>query len=1029
MTDPFVQQLVEVCRRSPTRAKWLIVPSHAIGHTIGDRLARDDTSWANLRFVTPLDLALRMAGPFLVERGITPSEDTLGPALMIRLLLDLPADDGYFRPIAEQPTMGQALWTTLRELRMAGLRPLDLEANAFASTAKHRELVALLSAYERYLETHRLADMPAVFEEAERHLEFCPIQADDCWTELPHAVWPVRQRRLLDCLPGERMLPRAIGLSGMDRPRRVTAVHSSPPSSEDVVGDVDRLCWLLRPADAPPPHHDGSLVVFHAGGRVAEIDEVFRRILTSGARLDEVEIACATEEHASLAWEKARRHGWPATTAFGIPASTTRPGRALLGWCSWIDRDFDAAALRQLLHSGDLNPAAFKDVDHSEPFSTGQAARLLLRAEAAWGRATYQRALGHLVRELEEDAADLDRTEERRASDRRSASRAQCLLAWVESILATVPEPADTGQIVLHDLITAATAFLDHSAARAGSLDAAAVVSLKDSLAELLTFGGFHCSMRAGLRFVRERVDDLRVGVDRARPGHLFLSQLTQVGLAERPAVFVAGLEEGRVFPVAVEDPVLLDAERVRISDSLRTSTDRLDESVFAVASRLATLEASHICFSFSCRDTREFRETFPSWLVLHAWRLKIGDAGATFDDLKRGLGEPVSCVPGEPDTALSETGWWLNRVRVGGDRLAPVVMAAFPSLARGAHAARLRLSDDFTEFDGLVPEAGPLLDPTAAERSVSATTLEDAAACPFRFFLRRGLGVEPLDEAQRQADVWLDPLTRGSELHALFASVMREVRAAGQWPPPKAFATRLAEMGRTRLNELRQLLPPPSEEVFARESEEFFHDLELFIVEECTRGVEGVGFEVTFGAPSDECAEALADERPIAIRIGKGKRILLRGRIDRINRLPDGSYEVVDYKTGGFWRDDWAGVFAGGTRLQHALYGLAATELLRVRGKAARVQRASYVFPTARGWGKRVQILHERAKGITAVLRDLSDVIASGAFIHAPDERSCKWCEFGAACGDASIVRADEKLKAPGNKVLEPYRRLRQHD
>src|SRR4030095_6905349 len=99
MTDPFVHQLGDMCRRSPTRAKWVIVPSHATGHTIGDRLARDGRSWANLRFVTPLDLALRMAGPFLVERGITPSEDTIGPALMIRLLLELPEDGGYFRPM------------------------------------------------------------------------------------------------------------------------------------------------------------------------------------------------------------------------------------------------------------------------------------------------------------------------------------------------------------------------------------------------------------------------------------------------------------------------------------------------------------------------------------------------------------------------------------------------------------------------------------------------------------------------------------------------------------------------------------------------------------------------------------------------------------------------------------------------------------------------------------------------------------------------------------------------------------------
>ena len=96
---------------------------------------------------------------------------------------------------------------------------------------------------------------------------------------------------------------------------------------------------------------------------------------------------------------------------------------------------------------------------------------------------------------------------------------------------------------------------------------------------------------------------------------------------------------------------------------------------------------------------------------------------------------------------------------------------------------------------------------------------------------------------------------------------------------------------------------------------------------EECAQGtIEGVGFEVTFGRSSDEGEEDLAREEPIVISLGQVRRILLRGRIDRINRLQDGTYEVVDYKTGGFWRDDWAGVFASGTRLQHALYRLAAT-------------------------------------------------------------------------------------------------------
>src|SRR6186713_2608177 len=137
--DPFVQQLASLCRQHVTRSKWVFVPSHALGRTIGERIALDGTNWLNLRFVTPLDIALRMGAPFLVERGINPSEEGLGPALMMRLLLNLPESGGYFRALADQPTMAQALWVTVRELRMAGIKSDDLKPEAFESAAKHAE--------------------------------------------------------------------------------------------------------------------------------------------------------------------------------------------------------------------------------------------------------------------------------------------------------------------------------------------------------------------------------------------------------------------------------------------------------------------------------------------------------------------------------------------------------------------------------------------------------------------------------------------------------------------------------------------------------------------------------------------------------------------------------------------------------------------------------------------------------------------------------------------------------------------------
>src|SRR6476661_9918016 len=94
--DPFVAQLACLCTAHRTRAKWVFVPTHALGRTLGDRLVLEGTDWANLRFVTPLDVAARMGAPFLVERGIDPSGEELGPALIMRLLLALPREGGYF---------------------------------------------------------------------------------------------------------------------------------------------------------------------------------------------------------------------------------------------------------------------------------------------------------------------------------------------------------------------------------------------------------------------------------------------------------------------------------------------------------------------------------------------------------------------------------------------------------------------------------------------------------------------------------------------------------------------------------------------------------------------------------------------------------------------------------------------------------------------------------------------------------------------------------------------------------------------
>jgi ATP-dependent helicase/nuclease subunit B len=976
----------------------------------------EGTNWVNLRFVTPLEIALCMAGPFLVERGIDPSEEGLGPALMMRLLYDLPLAGGYFRPLADHPTMAQALWTTMRELRMAAISPKDLKLEVFSSPAKHAELVALFSAYQEFLEQHRRGDMATVYKEAVKHPDWSPIQPEDCWTELPDTAWSPLQCSLIDMMGGERFYPSAFELFGVLIPRRLMSRTADRITADPV---MNPLAFLMTPAAVPAQAAlERKIVLFHAGGREAEIEEVFRRILASGAPLDQVEIACASEAHATLIWEKALRYNWSVTLGTGIPAALTRPGRALIGFCDWIETDFSAGHFRRLLQSGDLG------IHDEEGFTAGQVARLLARSEAGWGRATYGLALGRLHKSYQ-TRADQDASAEDRADAQLKAELTERFRNWIERLVASVPEPGADGKVELQTVVNGALDFLEHATARSNALDHRAAAALQEYIDELRALGPFSCGLFESLRFIRERIQSLQVAAERTRPGHLYACGLSQCGYAGRQHLFVVGLEEGRVFSSSKEDAVLLDAERRCISADLRLSTDRVDEAVYALLTRLAASAAS-VTFSYSCRDTREFRETYASWVMLQAFRLQQGDATLSYRELKAMLGEPKSAVPADREIALSSAEWWLRGIAGTEDEGVKAVCSTFKNVAHGCVADDHRQSPEFTAFDGYVPDAGQALDPCAPETALSVTELEKAAECPFRFFLKRGLGVRPADDGERDKDIWLDPLTRGSELHDLYAALLRRSRDENR-RLNKEDGTWIIAQAVARLEKLNYEMPAATLEILERESKDFLADVELFFeAESGDSKSKPIGLEVSFGRPlNDDDSEPLARPEPVEVDLGKGLTFQIAGRIDRIDQVSTSSFEVVDYKTGGFWRDNWQGVFNGGTRLQHALYGLAAVELLKAQYKDPKVIAGVYYFSSHKGRQERVTIPSPARSTIAAVLGDLRDLIIKGEFMRTTDESDCRFCDYIAACGGAVNRQATEKL---ADSKLEAYRRIKAH-
>ena len=396
--NPTLKALAQVCRKKRIEEKLLFVPSHRVGHQLGEALSRAVVPWLNLRPVPVAAHAEERALPEMASRGlrrIHPHEQLL---LVERLLLEDPVlSGGYFAGAASLPGVVRALWQSVHELRMAGLGPEDVREDAFVVPGKGEAVQRLLGAYERVLEEERLLDEAGLLrvalgvEEAERAAGGRVVMA-----LAGMGLHPLEKRYVEQVAKGALRVIGEQGVPGLPRPRWLlegSGSEGNPPST-----DLDRLRWLWAPEEAPPAVGDGTVSLFHAAGESNEVREVLRRVLAQGLPLDDVELLYTREApYASLIRDLARSLDLPVTLAGGVPVAQTRPGRALLFFLEWQKEDFLQRPLLRLLAGGylDLERLGFE----GEVPSFGRAAALVRKAGIGWGRARYPTCLESLTRE------------------------------------------------------------------------------------------------------------------------------------------------------------------------------------------------------------------------------------------------------------------------------------------------------------------------------------------------------------------------------------------------------------------------------------------------------------------------------------------------------------------------------------------------------------------------------------------------------------------------------------------------------
>lgn len=210
-----------------------------------------------------------------------------------------------------------------------------------------------------------------------------------------------------------------------------------------------------------------------------------------------------------------------------------------------------------------------------------------------------------------------------------------------------------------------------------------------------------------------------------------------------------------------------------------------------------------------------------------------------------------------------------------------------------------------------------------------SPTILELYANCPFAYFMSRTIGLEALPDVELN----LSAADRGSAIHDVLSTFYRQWLGAGQTkvtPATLADATDLIlRIARESLDRYSFVSPlwDATRVLMLGDKENGPGYFERFLASETEEADSPLAphrFEFSFGMEPDgkDDPGAIAPA-PVELSSPDGTRkMLVRGRIDRIDRTPDGSFLIYDYKSG--MQHPKTKDIEEGTALQLPLYLLA---------------------------------------------------------------------------------------------------------
>lgn len=920
--------------------------------------------------------------------------------LMDEILSEFPGN-GYFSSLQEQSGLQKAVLSTLLELRWAGINPEDLEPEDFEIREKGQDIILIFKSYMDRLQANNLIDTPRYFE-----IAMNVLQENGNIPDLETLYFIPEDLRLK---PIERQFLQI--LSGKN-------LKSIP---------VDDFKDWKSGTDATD--------IFLAQGYENEIREVFRKILHNNLPYDDVEIICCDPtSYFPFLWEFLQQFEIPATFSRGISVSLFRPTKALSIYLKWITDGFQVQDLIHLINADYIDFRKLSEENDTIP-SSMTIVRCLREGNIGWGKNRYLKRIELLKTTIENNISEctsVEKDQSRLTYLEKKRTNLNFLDKIITKLFATLPDISPENTVSVSELARSSGRFLRTVVSCRNGDEQICLKGLSERLLRISECDTKQIELdRAVNRLMDVILQDSILASSSPEPGKVHVSDFSSGGYTGRRNSYFLGLDACRFPGAGLQDPILLDSERLRINArtnisllSLRSEEPqrKMDDAIRCIAR-----SRGNTTFSFASIDISSGQEQASASLLLDVLKKTTGSNSSDYRSLMEFVGKPVGFIP-ENSLFIDDQEWWLTNLKqTPNSQDFTTFSARHPWLGQGMVAFKARQGSVFTCYDGKINVSPKELDPRENSRPISCSRIELLAKCPFQYFVREILALEPTDEMIPDPKEWLNPMEFGSLLHAVFQQFMEEITSRGEKCSFTVHENLILSIAKEMSESQKDEVPWPNEAAVDIDTRKILDACRIFLKaeEEHCKNVDPMYFETPFGMKDRGKSSAVGSKDPVWIGIDGTSGFYSRGVIDRVDRRSDGDYEVWDYKTGSTFSMKKGNGLNRGRLIQYAIYAIAVEELLKRAEQNGRVKSSGYFFPGPKGNGKRY-IRELNNEQLSQVLTNLFDLMKSGAFPCSSDDEDCRFCEYAYLCGKDPDGVAEKLINnGPENRILESWRRL----